>query len=92
MKKLGDLYWAQLSMWNFSKKENVDAFSKDGFHYELQITTGEQVDNRWKAKNLTWKELTDFEIDLITLMPEGRIMGYKIVGNISDNKLTGERL
>jgi hypothetical protein len=91
MKKLGDLYWQQLSMWDYSKKENVDTFTKEGFHYELYVTTKAKVDSRWKAKNLTWSELTDSEIDLIILIPEVGIRGYSVVGNIHVNKLIGEK-
>ena len=83
MKKIGDLFWTQLSMWECLAKENVSAYSKDGFHYELQVTTSTQVDNRWKAKNLTWAELSKAGIDLITLIPEpthnwNRVMVFRI--------------
>jgi hypothetical protein len=83
MKKIGDLYWSQLSMWDCSKKENVDVYSEKGFHYELHVTTGEQVDNRWEAKNLTWSELSDAEIDLTTLVPESGHNWSRVMGNIT---------
>ena len=88
MKKLGDLYWTQLSMWDFSLKENVDTFSTDGFHYELQVAIEAQVDNRWKAKNLTWDELSKAGIDLIKLIPEPNHNWNRVMGNINIKELS----
>ena len=70
-------------MWDFSKKENVDTYSDKGFHYELHVTIGDQVGNRWKAKNLTWDELSGADIDLITLIPESGENWSRVMGNIN---------
>ena len=76
-------------MWDFSKKENVDMYSDKGFHYELHVTTGEQVGNRWKGKSLTWDELLDSDIDLITLVPEAGHNWSRVMGNLY-SKNTGK--
>ena len=86
LKKKGDLYWSQLSMWSFSKKENVDAYSAHGFHYELYVVTQDQINNGWKAKNLTWDELESYQLDLIKFTPLANQNWSRVMGNIEGYK------
>ena len=79
MKKLGDLYWTQLSMWDFSKKENYDAFCANGFHFELMIVTGVVSDNQWKIRNIKADELPVDEIN--KLIPEFGHNWSRVMGN-----------
>ena len=86
LKKKGDLYWNQLSMWDFSKKENVDAYSAHSFHYELYVVTQDQINNSWKATNLTWDEVEIYQLDLINLTPAAGDNWSRVTGNIEGYK------
>lgn len=79
--KAGDLYWRQLSMWDFSEKENVDVYSHNGFHYELLVIKEVVSENRKKVRNVKVGELTTKQIEM--LIPEkghnwSRVMGNEI--------------
>ena len=50
--KKGDLYWTQLSMWDFSKKDNVDTYNDNGFHYELTLVTEVFSETHRKVRNI----------------------------------------
>jgi hypothetical protein len=71
-------------MWDRSKKENVDAHSAEGFHYELQVVTREKINEVWKAKAMTWAELGAYNLDLIALTPEAGHTWWNTMGNIKD--------
>ncbi len=79
--KTGDLYWRQLSIWDFSEKENIDAYSHNGFHYELMIVTEVISNKRKKVRKVKVGELTAKQVE--KLMPEkghnwSRVMGNEI--------------
>ena len=69
-------------MWDFSKKENVDAYSALSFHYELYVVTQDQINNSWKAINLTWDEVEIYQLDLINLTPVANQNWSRVMGNI----------
>ena len=79
MKKIGDLYWTQLSMWDFSDKDNLDAFSFDGFHFELLLVTDVVSDNQWKVRNVKVNELSTDELN--KLIPEHGHNWSRVMGN-----------
>lgn len=79
MKKIGDLYWNQLSMWDFSDKENLDTFSSDGFHFELFLVTDVISDNQWKTRHVKVNELSTDELN--KLIPEHGHNWSRVMGN-----------
>lgn len=79
MKKVGDLYWSQLSMWDFSKQEHIDKFSPDGFHFELFVVTDVISDTHTKVRNVKVGELSDDEIKYLT--PEKNHNWSRVMGN-----------
>ena len=81
-KKIGDLYWSQLSMWDFSKKENIDIYNKKGFHYELHLITDIVNKNHYKFRRVKTNELSSDEID--ALIPPKGIYFDSVVGNNKD--------
>jgi len=78
-KKVGDLYWQQLSMWDFSDKENIDVYSNEGFHYELMIIKEVISQNRRKVRNVKVGELTTKQIEM--LIPEKGFNWSRVMGN-----------
>jgi len=76
-KNLGDLYWEQLSMWDFSHKEHIDVHIQ--FHYELMIVTEAINDTRIKIRNVRVDELTKDQID--KLIPEKGHNWSRVMGN-----------
>jgi len=81
-KTIGDLYWNQLSMCDFSKKENVDKYNEGGFHYELYIVTDVVGAKHYKARNVKWEEIT--EDYLGTLTPKKGCHWDSVMGNRMD--------
>lgn len=79
MKKLGDLYWHQLSMWNCSKKGSVNVYCLNGFHYELLIVTKITSDKGWKIRNVMVDEISKDEIKNLT--PETGHNWSRVMGN-----------
>jgi hypothetical protein len=90
VKNEGDLYWRQLSMWDCSKPENTDVYNSSGFHYELMVIKKVISDNQWTVRNIKCNELTTQQIKSLTPL-EGQNW-TRVMGNISNHKLTGERL
>ena len=82
--KKGDLYWTQLSMWDFSKKDNVDTYNDNGFHYELTLVTEVFSETHRKVRNIKAGELTDNQID--SLKPLKGHNWYRVMGNVEDLK------
>ena len=80
--KVGDLYWRQLSMWDFSKKNHVDTYSKGGFHYELFIVTEVISINHWRPRHVEVGELSENEI--AKLIPESGNICSRVMGNNAD--------
>ncbi len=77
--KVGDLYWRQLSMWDFSDKENIDVYSHDGFHYELFVVKEIITDTSKKVRNVKAGELTTKQIE--NLIPEKGHNWSRVMGN-----------
>ena len=82
MKKIGDLYWSQLSAWDFSDKKNIDAFCANGFHFELMIVTNVVSDNQWKNRKVKIDELPQDKIN--ALIPDNGHNWSKVMGNNLD--------
>ena len=82
--KEGDLYWQQLSMWDFSKKGNVDTYNDGGFHYELIMVTEITSKTGRKVRNIKVGELTDEQVN--SLKPLEGQNWFRIMGNIKDFK------
>lgn len=52
MKKVGDIYWCQLSMWEFASENCIEAYRKHGrmtFHYVLKKVVKETSPNSWRT-------------------------------------------
>jgi hypothetical protein len=82
--KVGDLYWSQLSMWDYSKEEDIDVISHNGYHYELLEIVEIISENQKRIRHVNVNELTDEQID--TLIPEKNHNWSRIMGNINDFK------
>ncbi len=82
--KEGDLYWQQLSMWDLSKKDNVDTYNDGGFHYELILVTETVGETRRKIRNVKVGELTTEQID--SLKPLKGHNWHRVMGNVEDFK------
>lgn len=82
--KKGDLYWEQISMWDFSMPENVDAYKEGGFHYELMLVTEITSETGWKVMNVKVGELSESQIE--SLKPKKGESWFRAMGNIEDLK------
>ena len=52
MKQVGDVYWDQLSIWEFSPEECIEGYRKVGehvFHYVLKEVIKVTSHNNWKV-------------------------------------------
>jgi len=83
-RSVGDLYWQQLSMWDFSKVENLDVYSDKGFHYELMMVEKVISDNQWTVRNIKVDELTKDQVESLT--PKSGHNWHRVMGNIKDFK------
>ena len=82
MYKVGDLFWSQISMWDFSDKSNVDMYNDGGFHYELFIITEVISENHYKHRHIKYGEISEEQLSL--LIPEKGHNWFRVMGNRED--------
>lgn len=81
-RRVGDLYWEQLSMWDRSPTDAVDMYSEDGFHFELRLITEVRSATGWSNRFVMWDELTSEQIE--GLVPQEGHNWSRIMGNVED--------